>query len=40
MIVTGGFNVYSREIEDVIAEAPGVSASPSSACRTTDGARP
>jgi fatty-acyl-CoA synthase len=26
MIVTGGFNVYSREIEDVIAEVPGVSA--------------
>jgi fatty-acyl-CoA synthase len=26
MIVTGGFNVYSREIEDVIAQAPGVSA--------------
>lgn len=26
MIVTGGFNVYSREIEDVIAEVPGVAA--------------
>jgi fatty-acyl-CoA synthase len=26
MIVTGGFNVYSREIEDVISEAPSVSA--------------
>ena len=26
MIITGGFNVYSREIEDVIAQAPGVSA--------------
>lgn len=26
MIVTGGFNVYTREIEDVIAQVPGVSA--------------
>lgn len=26
MIVTGGFNVYSREIEDVISQAPAVSA--------------
>jgi fatty-acyl-CoA synthase len=26
MIISGGFNVYSREIEDVIAQAPGVSA--------------
>ena len=26
MIVTGGFNVYSREVEDVIAQVPAVSA--------------
>jgi len=26
MIISGGFNVYSREIEDVIAEVPAVSA--------------
>jgi fatty-acyl-CoA synthase len=26
MIITGGFNVYSREIEDVIAELPEISA--------------
>ena len=40
MIVTGGFNVFPREVEDVIAEHPRSRRSASSARRTRSGARP
>ena len=38
MIVTGGENVYSTEVENAITEHPAVLRSPSSASRTTNGA--
>ena len=33
MILRGGFNVYPREVEDVLLTHPAVSPAPSSACR-------
>ena len=40
MVITGGFNVFPREVEDVISHAPGGQhASWSSACPTPSGAR-
>jgi fatty-acyl-CoA synthase len=39
MIVSGGFNIYPREIEDIIGEHPRSRRSRSSACRTRNGAR-
>ena len=40
MIVTGGFNVYPREVEDVVAEHPSVAQVCVVVHRTTTGARP
>ena len=40
MIITGGENVYSIEVERVLAEHPAVAEVPLSACPMTSGVRP
>ena len=39
MIIRGGFNVYPREVEEVLMTHPGCRSPPSSGCRTTATAR-